>query len=443
MDNVPSVNDVYHSVIDNFGVWINDQLLNNDFLVAGLVTVLSGTLLYFARNVPKRVWDYIYHRLTVIVEINTDNYYFYQIARELNANANNWFSRTKSLDDDALTIGFDRSISRFKGKFCVVVRSKVDSDSQNFKQVLRVTFPFTSVKNIDDLFEKFLASLNNDKSDLIPIIAHDAYGDAYQSGFLTRRPRESVYVPEGILDSIDNRMKRFLKAREWYVSKGIPYKHSLLFYGPPGTGKTTLIKYLAGLYNMELVMTSPVEFAKGIDAYMDRVVRNGEDYAPRRVGKAVEKKERKLVALVIEDIDCFNITQARDSDTETNQSFTETNTLSKLLNILDGINTPDGMVVFATTNYFDKLDKALTRKGRFDNIVELGYLSDSEIRKMVKNITGHDIDPAIKLKADTGANVQDIILNNLEDIDAIIRELRYEPISERQLHAIVGGDKSL
>lgn len=44
--------------------------------------------------------------------------------------------------------------------------------------------------------------------------------------------------------------------------------------------------------------------------------------------------------------------------------------LSCLLNVLDGVNSEEGKLFFATTNYIDHLDAALIRPGRIDMKVE-------------------------------------------------------------------------
>lgn len=41
-------------------------------------------------------------------------------------------------------------------------------------------------------------------------------------------------------------------------------------------------------------------------------------------------------------------------------------TLSGLLNALDGVSSAEDRIIFMTTNYIDRLDKALIRPGRVD-----------------------------------------------------------------------------
>ena len=45
--------------------------------------------------------------------------------------------------------------------------------------------------------------------------------------------------------------------------------------------------------------------------------------------------------------------------------------LSGFLNVLDGISALDDVVVFMTTNYIDRIDSVILRKGRTDHVIEL------------------------------------------------------------------------
>ena len=45
-------------------------------------------------------------------------------------------------------------------------------------------------------------------------------------------------------EMILNKIDFFLKNRDWYVKKGIPYTLGFLLHGKPGCGKTSFIKAL-------------------------------------------------------------------------------------------------------------------------------------------------------------------------------------------------------
>jgi chaperone BCS1 len=56
-------------------------------------------------------------------------------------------------------------------------------------------------------------------------------------------------------------------------------------------------------------------------------------------------------------------------------------TFSGLLNALDGVGGAEGQLVFMTTNFKDRLDSALIRKGRVDIQVEFGYASEWQMEE--------------------------------------------------------------
>jgi len=74
--------------------------------------------------------------------------------------------------------------------------------------------------------------------------------------------------------------------------------------------------------------------------------------------------------IVMEDVDCTSATQDRDTSEKDEKRLGIT--LSGLLNVLDGLQTPKGAMFFMTTNYIDKLDAALLRPGRADLKIYLG-----------------------------------------------------------------------
>ena len=56
--------------------------------------------------------------------------------------------------------------------------------------------------------------------------------------------------------------------------------------------------------------------------------------------------------------------------------------LTTILNIFDGIMTPDGLIFVITTNTIDKLDPALFRPGRIDLCLEIKPIGYNLIKKM-------------------------------------------------------------
>jgi ATP-dependent 26S proteasome regulatory subunit len=139
-----------------------------------------------------------------------------------------------------------------------------------------------------------------------------------------------------------------------------------MLYGPPGTGKTS---YIAGLARALGRSVYYVDFSTLVDqkaSYLRRIKPNS--------------------FLVLEDIDTIPSFRVRDDKAPDQKD------LGKLLKILDGVQLPDNTVIFATTNYIDRIDPAVKRFGRFDLHFELEYADKELATEMVNYIDPSKID---------------------------------------------------
>ena len=59
--------------------------------------------------------------------------------------------------------------------------------------------------------------------------------------------------------------------------------------------------------------------------------------------------------------------------------------MGNLLEIIDGINEMHGRILIITTNYREKLDKALTRPGRIDLEIKFQRSKTDDINNIYKN----------------------------------------------------------
>ncbi len=179
------------------------------------------------------------------------------------------------------------------------------------------------------------------------------------------RPLNSVILPSGVKNQLIVDIDRFKSSEEWYEQMGVPYHRGYLLYGPPGTGKTSLVSGLSSHYNSTVYVLKLNEMS---DSLLQEAVRDAGSNS----------------MIVLEDIDCAvdEVVKQREKEKEANNTPTKSYpdrgglTLSGLLNVLDGMQTPRGAQFFMTTNHIDKLDAALLRPGRTDVRVFLGAATD-------------------------------------------------------------------
>ena len=169
----------------------------------------------------------------------------------------------------------------------------------------------------------------------------------------TKRRRDTLAIDAETEQQLFGDLDRFLKSRDTYRQRGIPWRRGYLLYGPPGTGKSSLIQSIASHYDRQLVSLSLTDM---------------DDSALLRAWSEITANS----VIALEDIDSvFNGRQPLGV-----LSF------SALLNTLDGAGAVEGSIAILTTNHRKRLDPALIRPGRCDREFKLGYLTPATCAKM-------------------------------------------------------------
>ncbi|KAF9625523.1 hypothetical protein IFM89_023834 [Coptis chinensis] len=185
---------------------------------------------------------------------------------------------------------------------------------------------------------------------------------------------------------ITDDLTTFSEGKDYYKKIGKAWKRGYLLYGRPGTGKSTMIAAIANYLDYDIY-----------DLELTTVNNNTE------LRKLLIETSNKSV-IVIEDIDCsLDLTGQRKKKTTEEAKETEdpiskkkkessTNedskvTLSGLLNFIDGLWSACGeeRIIIFTTNYKEKLDPALVRRGRMDKHVEMSYCTFGAFKVLAKN----------------------------------------------------------
>ncbi|KAF3633607.1 ATP-dependent zinc metalloprotease FTSH 3, mitochondrial [Capsicum annuum] len=152
----------------------------------------------------------------------------------------------------------------------------------------------------------------------------------------------------------------FLKNPKKYEELGAKIPKGALLVGPPWTGKTLLAKATEGECGVLFLSMSGSDFLE--------IFVGGE---PARVRSLFQEARRFAPSIIfIDEID--GIGGARGRGRSSGGNNVRERTLNQLLVEMDGFATSSGVVVLASTNRHDILDKALLRPGRFDRQITIG-----------------------------------------------------------------------
>ena len=178
----------------------------------------------------------------------------------------------------------------------------------------------------------------------------------------------------------------FLRNPEKFSRLGGRVPRGILLYGPPGTGKTLLARAAAKEAGVPFLAASGSTFQEKFAGLGAARVRS------------LFAKGRKLAPCIIfiDEIDALGRRRGRGGDSA---SADQDQTLNQLLVEMDGFDQSSTVIVIASTNRPDILDKALTRPGRFDREISVN-LADAGGREEILKVHSR------KLKLEEGLDLQ-------------------------------------
>ena len=218
--------------------------------------------------------------------------------------------------------------------------------------------------------------------------------------FQTSKNLQNVYGDH--IKELKDRVNLFVNHPEWYEARGIPYTLGIMGYGDPGCGKTSIAKALAKSLDTHIINISlrPTTTQRQLMNlfYDERIYILDSDGQRQMLTIPLTKR-----FYIIEDIDCLtDIVLDREyrredavvSDEPVDHkkqklslaaSANNQITLSFLLNLLDGVLETPGRILMITTNYPEKLDRALIRPGRIDVKVHFTRCTGKMIAEIMAN----------------------------------------------------------
>ena len=138
--------------------------------------------------------------------------------------------------------------------------------------------------------------------------------------------------------------------------------NKFLFVGSPGTGKTESVKQVARFLKKNLLI---VDFSYLVDSKLGQTVKNISELFKEI--NSLSFKENYII--VFDEIDSIVLDRVNQNDLREMGRVT-----SAFLKELDNLDSD--IILIATTNLFDSLDKAVTR--RFDAVIDFDRYSDDD-----------------------------------------------------------------
>jgi chaperone BCS1 len=217
-----------------------------------------------------------------------------------------------------------------------------------------------------------------------------------------------------------------------------------MFHGTPGTGKTSTVKAIANEARRHIINVQLSEIKT--KQQLQHLFFNDEIHVFNGINTekyTIPVNERLYV---IEDIDAMGDTVLRrewkkpttsqEPQQKSGDIFTdrmnemkdekETIDLSFLLNLLDGTLESNGRILIITTNFPERIDKALIRPGRIDMIVKFKKCNREVMHEMMESFYDQEFDilenDALDYKW-SPAEVNQILFRNFTSPEKALEEL--------------------
>lgn len=417
-------------IITSFNTYAKD----NQFIAGMLGLYGLGVVSYLFKDIPRKIWSQIvkFSTTTVTMTSANDSFHLFLKWYEVKGHAKKGryikISNGRWGDGRMIkSIGYGTHYFFFKWRLIILnLYSKDSVATDKDKDVLTMTMVGRSHKIFDDMFDDVTSSQSSDDKFIIK-----KFRDGWWTRSCEQRPRkmDTIFLREDIKNRLIKHIDRFVKMEDWYVKAGIPYQTGIILYGPPGTGKTSIIKAVANYLGYQIHILSASSLYKIEDAMFNLPEKSLICIEDIDTNSATSMRERLEVEGPEENGDVVVEDAKSDSpkDPKSIKLMFDFANLSDILNAIDGIQHNHGRILFVTSNHIDKLDKALLRPGRIDITLKIDYVDNYVLKQFFdKFFPGYKFDYMNFAIRDNvpSAEVQNLILENLDDPDNILLKLK-------------------
>lgn len=386
-------------------------MANPVFVGVGGGAILTG-LMVSLRSIPVKIWNSFLHLWTLQVHIENDDEAFYLVDKFLSQHKGAQKARTLRLtterrkyysgeDNVPKTWHFGPGLGSvwfWHGwRFVVISRNLTEAkNGSGTREYITIRMLGRKRSVLTDFLKQAETPIEQEKTKIM----------TYTGGFwsvlarIIPRKAHTVILPTGQRDRILDDVKWFTENQQFYVDRGIPYHRGYLFCGAPGCGKSSLIPVIAAHVKRD-VCTLSLSTLKDDRELLEAICEASDD-----------------AIIALEDVDAAtNAVQDREDSDEASAKGV---TLAGLLNVLDGMVTPDGRIFIMTTNHPEKLDPALVRPGRVDLTETFGYLTKELQEEM--SLLFYD-EPISRKEVISPAEMQSILIRFPTNREAAQKEL--------------------
>jgi mitochondrial chaperone BCS1 len=373
------------------------SIAQNQLFAGGFLLMVVGSVIALLKDIPKKIYAILDHQFTASVKImDESSSAFAGVSAWINQQR--FFRRIRQVDtrkfkneSNQHEVFFIPSPGThwFFHKWHLMWFSFDRTEGKGFDVKYNENFVLGMVGRNKEFLKKIVldatAALKAKNSGVSLYTYHSSYWNTV-SGY---KPRtfDSVILPAQEKQRLEKDIQQFFENESVYVSSGTPYRRGYMFFGLPGTGKTSLVAGLSSRFKRDVYMLQPSHLGdSGLASAISEVPMHS--------------------IVVIEDVDCVASSRQRKPVKKEGEKKDSGVTLSGLLNSLDGLKVPHGLLFFLTTNHMEKLDPALVRPGRVDFKMEFKHATKEQKEEYFKKFLDAPVPGDLANKKVTMAEVQ-------------------------------------